>query len=458
MKVLFATAELTPLVSVGGLAYATAGLAKALHRAGVEVTVVIPDYGIYEAALGQPEPLDMPPWVGVTSYRRGTTGDGVPLIAVTTPEIKRPHPYDDPDGRGWRDNDYRFMAFSAAIAELARRLAPDVLHLNDWHTAATLGLGNGLPPAVFTIHNLAYQGTAYASWLDVLVHRPEAYEWFGTMNPMSGAIALAHVVVTVSPNYAEEIRRPGHGAGLHEPLTARGDALVGIRNGIDTDVWSPQVDPHLPAPFSADNLDGKGQARRALLDRVGWDGERSPLVAMVTRLTWQKGVDLAFELVPYLEGIPARMVILGSGDRSLAEAAHRLSAAHPDRLAFLEAFDEAVAHLIFGGADLLLMPSRFEPCGLAQMQAMSYGTIPVVTDVGGLHDTVIDADHHPGTGTGFVATAAEPVAMLDALHRAVRAWKPTPRRRHIQRRGMTIDWSWTEPAAQQVELYEQIAR
>jgi starch synthase len=300
MKVLFATAELAPLVSVGGLAYATAGLAKELHRTGVDVTVVIPDYGIYEADLGESEPLDMPPWVGVTTYRRGTTGDGVPLIAVTTPEIQRPHPYDDPDGRGWRDNDYRFMAFSAAIAELARRLAPDVLHLNDWHTAATLGLGNGLPPSVFTIHNLAYQGTAYASWLDVLVHRPEAYEWYGTMNPMSGAIALADAVVTVSPNYADEIRRPENGAGLHEVLAARGEALVGIRNGIDTEVWSPQHDPHLPAPFSADALEGKNQARRALLERIGWEGERSPLVAMVTRLTWQKGVDLALELIPYL--------------------------------------------------------------------------------------------------------------------------------------------------------------
>jgi len=461
MKVLFATAELTPLVRVGGLAYATAGLAKALHRTGVEVTVVIPDYGLFDADLGEPQPLVMPPWVGTTSYRSGSFDGGVPLIAIRTPEIVRPHPYDDPAGEGWGDNDFRFMAFSAAVAQLTRVLEPDVLHLNDWHTAATLGFIEDPPPSVFTIHNLAYQGVTTGSWLGVLRRRPEAFEWFGSMNPMSGAVALADAVVTVSPNYAEEIRHAEHGAGLHEALAFRGEALIGIRNGIDTEVWSPQHDPLLPRTFAAGDVSGKKAARRALLQRVGWGGRsgpssQDPVTGMVTRLTWQKGVDLALDLVPYLETMGTRMVVLGSGDRTLAETTRYLASTHPDQIAFIEAFDEELAHLIFGGADLLMMPSRFEPCGLAQMQAMAYGTIPIVTDVGGLHDTVTDADRNPTEGTGFVARNVTSMALLDAFHRAVRTWRTPQRRRIIQRNGMSTDWSWESPAAEQIAVYGAI--
>ncbi len=191
MKVLFATAELAPLVRVGGLSYAAAGLVRQLAAEGVDVTVVLPDYGTYEAGLGADEPLDMPGWVGITTIRRGSLADGVPLVAVRTPAIERPHPYNDAGGQGWHDNDFRFMAFSAAVARLVDELGPDVLHVNDWHTGATLGMLSRHVPSVFTIHNLAYQGMADGGWVGVLGRRPEAYEWHGTVNPMSGAIALA---------------------------------------------------------------------------------------------------------------------------------------------------------------------------------------------------------------------------------------------------------------------------
>lgn len=455
MKVLFATSELAPLVRVGGLAYASAGLVAELHAAGIEVTVVLPDYGTYDIGAAGPRPLDMPAWVGITTFRVGSVLGGVPVIAVRTPATERPHPYNDAAGRGWHDNDFRFMSFSAAVAELTKRLAPDILHLNDWHTSATLGLLDDPPPSVLTIHNLAYQGLTHAGWLTLLRRRPEAYEWHGATNPLSGAIALADSVVAVSPHYAEEIRHPEHGAGLHEALRARGSRVVGIRNGIDQS-WDPADDPHLPAPFSADDLGPKVRSRRAILAEIGWPAERSPLVAMVTRLTWQKGVDLALDIVEHLEHVPARLVILGSGERDLADRARWVAAAHPRRVHFVEGFDEANAHRIFAGADLLLMPSRFEPCGLAQMQAMTYGTIPIVTDVGGLHDTVTDDDAKPGAGTGFIAPSPTPVALVDAVHRAVRAWRVPSRRKAIQVRGMTHDWSWTSPTARHIALYESL--
>ncbi len=454
MKVLFATSELAPLVAVGGLAHAASGLVKALTAAGVDVTVVLPDYGSYDAGLGEPEPLNMPPWVGITTFRRGRLSDGTELLAVHTPAMRRVHPYTDADGNGWHDNDFRFTAFSAAIARLAATVVkPDLVHLNDWHTGAALGFLERPVPSVTTIHNLAFQGIAAPDWLGVMRNRPDAYEWFGATNPLAGAVALSDYVVTVSPNYAAEIRRPEYGEGLDGALRARGDRLVGIRNGIDTAIWDPATDPHLPRPFDASDLSGKAGARKALLAHVDWPPERSPIVGMVTRLTHQKGIDLALEMAPFLHRLPARMVILGSGERHLVEAARWATVGRDDRLRFVDAYDEALSHRIFGGADLLLMPSRFEPCGLAQMQAMRYGTIPVVTDVGGLRDTVSDADFDP-EGTGFVAPDPSPMALLDALHRAVRAWRSAPRRKAVQRRGMAQDWSWTGPAARQIEIYE----
>ncbi|MBA2337492.1 MAG: glycogen/starch synthase [Acidimicrobiia bacterium] len=456
MKVLFATAELAPLVRVGGLSYAAAGLVRQLHADGIEVTVVVPDYGTFDAGLGAAQPLDMPGWVGITTVREGIFGDGVPLLAVRTPAIERPHPYNDEAGQGWHDNDFRFMAFSAAVARLVDVLDPDVVHLNDWHTGAALGMLSRHVPSVFTIHNLAYQGMANAGWAGVLHRRPEAYEWHGIINPMSGAIALADRVVAVSPNYVHEIRRPEGGFGLDGPLRARGENVLGILNGIDTEQWNPATDGYMADRYDTDDLSGKAAARRSLLVECEWATTRHPVIAMVTRLTHQKGVDLALDMIDYLDHFPAKLVILGSGDRELAERAHWATVGRGDVARFVEGYDEAMSHRLFAGADLLLMPSRFEPCGLAQMQAMIYGTIPMVTDVGGLHDTVVDADLHGPAGNGFVAGEVTPMALLDTIHRATRAWRSPSRRRTIQLRGMRHDWSWRDPARRHIELYRNI--
>ncbi|MGH8874790.1 MAG: glycogen synthase [Acidimicrobiia bacterium] len=455
MRALFATAELVPLAKVGGLAEASSGLVRGLQELGVDVTVVVPDYTGARLEGEQRLTLEAPRWAKPASARLGELPGMGPLALVDVPGTARPHPYLDDEGRGWADNDRRFLAFSAATAALVEHIRPDVLHLNDWHTGAALAFLNRPPPSVLTIHNLAYQGVAPGAWLSRLPRRPEAYEWYGSINPLAGGIVLANRVVAVSPNYAREIVRPESGFGLDRVLAAKGGHLIGIRNGIDTTVWGPATDRLLDTHFDAD-LTGKRIARKALLTELGWKEGREPLVGMVTRLTDQKGVDLALEAARYLPGLPARMVLLGAGERGLARQARLLAEAMPERLAFREGYDEPLAHRIFAGSDLYLMPSRFEPCGLAQMQAMAYGALPVVTDVGGLRDTVLDADREPVRGTGFVAPEVTAAAVVDALHRAARAWRATKRRRMIQERGMAADWSWAVPAEEYQDLYREL--
>ena len=400
MRVL-ATAELAPLVAVGGLAHAAAGLVRELASQGVEVEAVLPDYGGVELAGEERLELDVPAWASPAVARRGRHDAIGALALVDVPGMRRPHPYLDEHGEGWPDNDARFLGFSVAVTALARVLRPDLLHLNDWHTAAAVaGLGD-VPPSVLTVHNLAYQGRTGPEWVERLGSRAAAFAHDGGLNPLAGGIALAAAVVVVSPTYRDEVLRPETGAGLDGLLRERERVLVGIRNGIDTDVWDPMRDPHVPVPFGPDDLSGKEEARRALLRRVGLpEHGGSPLAVAVTRLTHQKGIDLLEPVLDGLEELDAQAAILGAGEAWLVRSLRELAASHPASVAFVEGYDEALSHLLFAGGDLLLMPSRFEPCGLAQMQAMRYGTLPVVTDVGGLHDTVTDLDQDPGQGPG----------------------------------------------------------
>jgi starch synthase len=456
-RILFATAELSPLARVGGLAEAAAGLTSALARLGLEVEVVVPDYGSRVLTDETIDHLDVPDWVGGALARRGLDASGRVVTLVSVPALARPHPYLDPaTGEGWVDNDHRFAAFSAAVAALVRTRPPDILHLNDWHTGLVPGFLDTRPPTVLTIHTIAYQGTSSPDWLGRLVAHREAYEWFGGTNPLAGAIALADRVIAVSPTYAREIVTPELGVGLHHRLGALGDRLLGIRNGIDTDVWDPSRDGHLPAPYTAAAPGPKRESRRALHHELGWTDDGAVMIGMVTRLAEQKGVDLALDLAPFLADLPGRLVLLGAGDHALAQRAREAATSAPDRVAFHDGYDDALGHRIFGGADLFLMPSRFEPCGLAQMQAMAYGTVPVTTDVGGLHDTVIDDDRRRGEGNGFVSLSVDAAGMVDEVHRATRAVRQPNRRKALQRRGMNVDWSWTQPALDHLAVYREL--
>jgi starch synthase len=458
MRVLFATAELAPVAAVGGLAHAAAGLTAELRRQGVDVDIVLPDYKGTDLEGERTRSIVVPDWAGPATVRIGTHAVAGELQLVVTKGIDRSHPYLRPDGAGWPDNAGRFLAFSHAIAALVREHPPDVLHLNDWHTGAVLAALEAPPPSVFSLHNLAYQGVTEGAWLRRLGPRAAHYEWWGGTNPLSGAIALADKVVAVSPNYAREILTPEGGFGLDSPLRQRWADVSGILNGIDQDIWNPATDRHLPATYAIDDgvagvLAGKVANRRAIASRWGWPDDDIPLATMVTRLTAQKGVDLIAPIVPVLRQIPLRLAVLGAGEAALAAGLAAMAADHPEWFAFVEGYDEELSHRLFAAGDLYLMPSRFEPCGLTQMQAMRYGGIPIVTDVGGLHDTVPDADEHRD-GNGFVADRAEAVAVVSALFRAARCLADRRRRPALVQRIMTRDWSWRAPAAEYIDLYD----
>lgn len=456
MRVVFATAELSPIATVGGLAAAAAGLTSELRRQGVEVDIVMPDYGGVELHGESTHRLEVPAWVGGASVRMGEHPVCGRLHLVSVPGMARPHPYLQADGEGWPDNDARFFGFARAVAAHVDAVRPDVVHLNDWHTGTALAALDGAIPSVLSIHNLAYQGHAGGEWLQELGPRGAHFEWWGGVNALTGAVALADAIVAVSPHYAAEILTPAGGFGLHEQLGHRQDSLFGILNGIDTDVWDPTSDPHLVRTFGSDELDARDENRVALLERFGFPDDGVHLATVVTRLTDQKGIDLLEPLVPLLRDVPLRIAVLGSGDAGLAGRLASAAAHHPDSFAFVDGYDETLSHLMFGGSDLYVMPSRFEPCGLTQMQAMRYGAIPVVTGVGGLLDTVPDADATPRDGRGFVAARADPLHLLAALFRAVRRTSDRRRRVTIQHRVMGVDWSWRRPAGEYLELYRHV--
>ena len=459
MKVLFATAELAPLVRVGGLAEAAGGLTRALRAAGVEVHVVVPDYFATPLEDEQTLTLDVAEWAGPATARIGHLNGFGEVTLVTVPDIRRLGAYGDPGGEAYDDNDRRFIRFSAAVAVLARHHHVDVLHVNDWHTSAAIAFSDERLPTVVSIHNLAYQGWCDRGWLEVFGTRARAYDLNGSCNPLVGALTLADAIVAVSPTYAQEILGPTMGCGLHELLRWRGDALVGILNGIDTDEWNPATDPTLPAPFSAGDLAGKKVCAQTLRTQMGLDTlPEGPLIGLVSRLVDQKGIDMALEMIPYLGGVDAQMVVLGSGDRVVADGLTEAAATYPGRVAFSDGYDLPLSHRIFAGSDLYLMPSRFEPCGLAQMQAMAFGTLPVVTDVGGLHDTVIDADSHPQSGTGIVSLDVSAAGLVDALHRGAALYGSPARRQRAAANAMAENWSWAEPAQRYIEQYQRVVQ
>jgi starch synthase len=456
LRVLFASAEFAPLARVGGLAAAAAGLVAELRRQDVDVQVAVPDYFATPLKGETVLRLDVPEWAGPATARTGSLPGIGNITLIDSYGIVRSHPYLQPDGNGWSDNDRRFMAYSAALAALTQAMSPDVLHLNDWHTCAALGHLAVAPPTMLTIHTLGYQGRTNPGWLKTLPHHVAAFEQWGDCNPLLGGIRLADVVVAVSPHYAEEITTPAGGFGLDGPLRERGDRLVGILNGIDTDAWDPQTDPHLPTTYSAADVGAKAAIRRELQARFDLADGGGPLLTMVTRLAEQKGVDLLLPLTPFLQPLGASLVVLGDGEKGLADALTSAAAADPQHVAFVRGYDETLAHQLFAAADVFTMPSRFEPCGLAQMQSMRYGTLPLVTDVGGLHDTVIDVDDAPSRGTGVVVPTATSVALMDGLHRMVKAYSQPRRRAAMQRRGMAIDWSWKRPAAAHIDWYHRL--
>ena len=478
-SVCFVTAELAPHAKAGGLADVSAALTRVLHARGHDLLVVLPLHTALDRTGISLEPIDgldgLSLQLGSQHFRysilRGRRAPGLPdLVLVDCPAL-----YDRSDLYGSAaDEHLRFLLLSRAALEACRRLgfAPDILHCNDWHTALlplylrTTCAGEPLfarARSVLSIHNLGYQGVfPYAVAGDLgpaaaLLDRGEAAE--GRINFLREGIVHADTVSTVSPTYAREICTPELGMGLDGVLRARGDEIVGILNGVDTDAWDPRHDRRLPFHYSPGDMTGKARMREALCARLGLDaGLSRPLVGMVTRLAWQKGIDLLFDVLP--EALSRRaisLVVLGSGDPVHEDYFSRLAADHPPLAAYRQGYDEELAHWIEAGCDAFLMPSRYEPCGLNQMYSLRYGTVPIVRRTGGLADSVQHFDPRTGQGTGIVFNDADPDAVRWALGHMAALYGERQAWTRMVANGMARDFSWDTAADRYLELYAQAA-
>lgn len=487
MRIALATAEISPIAKTGGLGDVCGSLPKALKALGHDLVLFMPFYRQARqwlekngADVHQLMPTQVIAWANwiaeATFLRANLPGTDIPIVLVANDYFfERDQIYADaPDG--WHDYLLRYTFFSRAVIRACELfdIRPDILHCHDWHTALLpLYLDSGLRSvpqfaktrSVYTIHNLQYQGVAGpgAFGLTGLHSRywaPDALEHYGTLNPMKGAILFADQVTTVSPNYAREVRTPELGGGLDGVLRAVSHKFTGILNGIDVDEWNPLTDPHLPVNYDEVTLREKTRVKRALAKEAGLKfSQKTPIIGVISRLVGQKGFQLLLPVFDRLLAAGSQLVILGSGEPDLENALAFLGERHRDRCKVWLGFDSALAHRIYGGADMLAMPSIYEPCGLNQMYALRYGTIPVVRLTGGLADTVIPYDGtnlDVANGFGFVATdprelqLASWVAMLNYKDGTV--WKK------LQTNAMEADFSWERSARQYDEIYRKAAR
>ena len=482
MKVLQAAAEAVPLVKTGGLADVVGALPDALTRAGVASRLLLPGFAAVRAALKDPRVVAaLPcPWGAaaprLVAGRLKPFGDAPAYVVVAPDLYERPGgPYADSTGAAWPDNHRRFAPLAWAARTLARgadaRWRPDVVHAHDWHAGlvpAALAHA-GLPAAsVMTVHNLAYQGLFPAqTFLDLDLPAAawsiEGLEFWGQVSFMKAGLQHAQAISTVSPRYAQEVQQAALGCGLDGVLRAHPGGVTGILNGVDYGVWHPSIDLHVPQRFDASDLRGKAVCKAQLQREHGLRGDgRAMLMAVVSRLTSQKGLDLLLQGLPQALAGGAQLVVLGQGDADLEAGFAAAVRAYPGQVALLRAHDEALAHQIFAAADLVLVPSRFEPCGLTQLYAMAYGALPLVHHVGGLADTVVDAtlealEDDQATGLAFHRFDVQ--AFEAAMRRAQLLWTRPAQWAQVQQRAMTQRFDWDRAARAYVALYGQaIAR
>ncbi|WP_439552248.1 glycogen synthase GlgA [Falsiroseomonas sp.] len=472
MKVLSVASECVPLVKTGGLADVAGALPAALAAEGVKVTTLLPGYPAVMAALGGGRALrridDL--FGGPARLQRGEAA-GLDIIAIDAPHLfaRTGNPYLAPHGGEWADNGIRFAALGAMAALLAtggvRNVAFDVVHAHDWQAGlapAYLRFGARRVPSVFTVHNLAFQGKFPVDLFPRLGLPPQALsveglEYFGTLGFLKSGLWYADRITTVSPSYAAEIRTPEAGMGLDGLLRGRAGAVSGILNGIDTVEWDPATDRHLAANFSASALEGRAANKAALQRRLGLEEDPDALLmGFVGRLTWQKGVDLILGATPAILGCGAQLALLGTGEKPIEDGARGAAWAHPGRIGAEIGYDEGLARLIYGGADVLLVPSRFEPCGLAQLCALRYGAVPLVAHVGGLSDTVVDANEMAlaqGVGTGVHFSPVQREMLEAAVWRMAGLWRDRDAFARLQANALATDVSWTRSARRYAALY-----
>lgn len=480
MRVLHAAAEVFPLVKTGGLADVVGALPQALIRQDADVRLVLPGYPpIVDAVLHQKVIADLGPLFGAgrVTLRLGTMPySHVPAYVIDAPWLYRRAggPYQAADGSEWADNLQRFallgwMAAHLAAGELDPDWQPDLVHAHDWHAALACAYIAAHPGAtaatVFTVHNLAFQGLFPShefAQLSLPLHFMQSHgvEFHGQLSFMKAGLKYAHRITTVSPNYAREIATHEFGCGLDGVIRSRGGDVSGILNGVDGEVWNPATDSALAARYSSADLAGKPRNKLALQKEMGLEQRASaPLFGVVSRLTAQKGLDLVLAALPALLRQGAQLMVQGSGDPVLEAAFGAAAHAHPAQVAVRVGYDETLAHRLIAGADVILVPSRFEPCGLTQLYGLRYGTLPLVRRVGGLADTVVDADAaalQAGRATGFAFDAATPAALEGAIERAVALYAQPERWRALVRTAMAQDFSWDGAARHYVALYRAL--
>lgn len=480
MNVLHVAAEVYPLVKTGGLADVVAALPPALAEAGADVRLLLPGLpAILDAVQAVRTVVNIGACFGALRVRLllgRMPGSQLPVYVIDAPHLYRRggSPYQASDGSEWPDNLQRFALLGWVAAHLAADDAdpawvPDIVHAHDWHAAmACAYMADHLPTqaaSVFTVHNLAFQGLfAHHDWamlgLGSRYLSPSALEFHGQLSFMKAGLVFADKVTTVSPTYAHEIATHEFGCGLDGVIRGRGADVTGILNGIDDRVWSPADDAALAARYDLDRLAGKQACRAALQDALGLQRDEQALIlCLVSRLTSQKGLDLVLAALPALVREGVQFAIQGTGEPALEAAFRMAEQLHPGRVAVHIGYDEPRAHQLVAGADVIAVPSRFEPCGLTQMYGLRYGTVPVVRRVGGLADTVID-DAAPGGGpsrrqTGFVFDAATPAAFEAGVRRAVLLKRDTAAWQAVMRRGMAQNLSWAGPARDYLALYAQ---
>ena len=462
MRVLFATPECAPLTKTGGLGDVSAALPAALRAQGNDVRVLLPRYREIDPA-GAEERAQLR-LLGM-EVRVLEKGDCL-LVDVPALYDRDGNPYQDAAGVDWPDNALRFGLLSRVAALLAGSASPlawrpEVLHCNDWPAALApvyLHFEPARSGTVMTVHNLAFQGIFDAALLERLelpraTFAIEGVEFYGRLSFLKGGLVYADAISTVSPTYAREIQTEELGCGLDGVLRERRGVLRGILNGVDGEIWNPMTDPHIAERYSWTSLERKAANKLALQSRLNLaPAPQAPLLGVVSRFTHQKGIDLLAGAVDELVQLGAQVCVLGRGEREYEAALSAAAARHPGRVACAIGFNEELAHLIEAGADMFLMPSRFEPCGLNQMYSQRYGTPPVARATGGLIDTIMDGE------TGFLFAPAESAALVAAVNRALAIYGDARRWRELQRRGMTRDFSWAGPARQYAGLYAAHAR
>lgn len=485
LKILFVSSEAVPFAKTGGLADVAGVLPRELARAGHAVRLVIPRYGtIDSAAHGLKEwgRLAVPTASGLVSavVEEGCLpGSDVAVFTIGhDPFFARQGLYGEA-GADYPDNLERFAFFGRAVMELllafakVSRWTPDVLHAHDWQTALSVVYLKSLYArrpefrnlgTLFTVHNLGYQGlfpaTAFPkTGLGPDLFTPKTLEFFGKANLLKGGLVFADLLTTVSPTYSREIQTPEFGFGLEGVLRERRDRLTGVVNGIDVEVWNPATDSHVPARYSASDLSGKRRCKEELQRELALPVRDVPLLAVISRFTPQKGLDLVAAVLPELMQLDVQVALLGTGDPPLELQFQSLHMRYPDKIGVRIGFDDVLAHAIEAGADLFLMPSRYEPCGLSQLYSLRYGTVPIVRKTGGLADTVVAYTPQTaadGRATGFAFTEATPEALLTTVLLALRVYANPAEWASLMKAGMETDVSWARPAAAYAALYQRV--